>query len=114
MINRCAAYPSILSHLRPNPNPEFLEIGCFMGQDLRRLSADLYKNDSAATTPKQLYGSDVLDGIWEVGFDMFQDRKKFNADFMIANILNIEALALAPLRGTFDVVYVCHVMHLFE
>lgn len=85
-----------------------------MGQDLRRLSADLHKNDSAATTPKQLYGSDVLDGIREVGFDLFQDRKKFNADFMIADILNIEASTLAPLRGTFDIVYECHVIHLFD
>ncbi|XTI95837.1 hypothetical protein V2W45_1195841, partial [Cenococcum geophilum] len=47
-------------------------------------------------------------------FDLFRDRKKFNADFMIADILNIEASTLAPLRGTFDVVYVCHVMHLFD
>jgi len=85
-----------------------------MGQDLHSLSADLYKNDSAATTPKQLYGSDVLGGIWEVGFDLFQDRKKFNADFMIANILNTEASTLPPLRGTFDVVYICHAMHLFD
>lgn len=85
-----------------------------MGQNLRRLSADLYKNDNAATTPKRLYGSDVLNGIREVGFDLFQDRKKLNADFMIAGILNIEASTLAPLRGTFDIVYVCHVMHLFD
>jgi hypothetical protein len=45
---------------------------------------------------------------------LFQDRKKFNADFMIADILNIEASILALLRGTFDVVYVCHVMYLFD
>jgi hypothetical protein len=33
---------------------------------------------------------------------------------MIADILNVEASILALLRGTFDVVYVCHVMHLFD
>ena len=83
----------------------FLDVGCCMGQDLRRLALD-----GVPTT--NMYATDVVEDFWEVGYDLFRDRDTMNAHFVKVDILDANS-ALAALHGNFDVVHVALVLHLF-
>ena len=81
-----------------------LEIGCFIGHDLRRLVFDGAPSD-------RLCAVDIVSH-WDVGFDMFRDRDKFNPKFIECNILapTTELLDL----GSFDIIYSTHVLHQWD
>ena len=83
----------------------FLDIGCCMGQDLRRLAVD-----GAPTA--NMYATDILGEFWEIGYDLFRDRDSIKAQFLQADILDADS-ALKALHGKMDVVYVGSVLHLF-
>ncbi|MCJ1307297.1 hypothetical protein MMC25_000943 [Agyrium rufum] len=82
-------YPALLSRLKEGDT--FLDIGCFIGHDLRQLVFDGAPSDA-------LYGVDIVSH-WDVGYDMFRDRDRFQAHFIEADILdggdtNVELRAL--------------------
>lgn len=103
MLPKSPAYASIIQKLQAGAS--FLDIGCFIGQDLRRLVADGAPSD-------RLYAVDV-GSHWDVGYDMYRDRDRFSAHFIEADILypNVE---LRALMGTVDVVSITHVLHQWE
>ena len=103
MLPKSPAYASIIQKLRAGAS--FLDIGCFIGQDLRRLVADGAPSD-------RLYAVDVVSH-WDVGYDMYRDRDRFSAHFIEADILypNVE---LRALMGTVDVVSITHVLHQWD
>ena len=77
-----------------------------MGQDLRRLAA------AGAPTDK-MYGSDIEPVFWDLGYDLFCDRDKFQGQFICADIFDNES-PLAAMKSKFDVVYVGSVLHLWD
>ena len=76
------------------------DIGCFIGHDLRHLV-----NDGAPA--QNLYGFDIID-FWDLGFEMFQDRDRFKAHFVQADIMAADS-KLAEFKGKLDIIYIAQV-----
>jgi SAM-dependent methyltransferase len=86
----------------------FLDIGCCMGTDLRSLVIDnLFK-------PKNLYGVDIEETFINVGFDLFQDKNKFEATFFLGNFLKDSDPFQIQKHGQYDYVYCGSVFHLLS
>ena len=103
MIPQSPAYPSIIQRLKDGAS--FLDIGCFLGQDLRRLIAD-------GAPPDNLYALDVVSH-WDVGYELFRDRDRFSAGFIEADILFPNA-ELQALTGKIDIISITHVLHQWD
>ena len=56
-----------------------------------------------------LYATDIVNH-WDLGFEFFNDREKFNIQFIEADILN-PTDTLTALYGKIDVVLVSHLLH---
>ena len=97
------AYSSILSRLQQGGS--LLDIGCFLGQDLRRLTFDGAPSD-------RLYGVDIVSH-WDVGYSFFRDRDHFKAHFYESDIL-VPNSALQELRGKIDIVVINLVLHQWD
>jgi hypothetical protein len=61
-----------------------LDVGCFLGGDLRRLVFD-------GAPSANLYGVDIVSH-WDVGYALYRDRGRFAAHFIEADILSISAV----------------------
>lgn len=83
-----------------------LDLGCGFGQDLRLLAAD-------GISPLNMYASDISRELWDLGFELFNDRDKMVAKFIQANILEIDN-ALGQLNGMVDIVIANQFIHLFD
>lgn len=103
MIPKSPAYRLIIQRLQDGAS--FLDIGCFLGQDLRRLVAD-------GAPSKHLYAVDVVNH-WDLGYEMFRDRDRFSAHFLEADIL-FPNTALRALMGKVDVISITHVLHQWD
>jgi hypothetical protein len=57
-----------------------LEIGSFIGQDMRRLVVDGAPSD-------KLIAVDIVN-FWDLGYEMFRDRDKFEAHFIEADLIH--------------------------
>ncbi|KAH8651958.1 hypothetical protein BGZ60DRAFT_520072 [Tricladium varicosporioides] len=71
-------YPEILRRVKEGEIS--VDVGCFVGHDLRRLVYD-------GAPSKNLYGVDIISH-WEVGYEMFRDLDHFGATFIEADILS--------------------------
>lgn len=103
MLPKSPAYPSVIHKLQSGAS--FLDIGCFIGQDIRSLVAD-------GAPSERLYAVDVVSH-WEVGYEMYRDRDHFSAHFIEADIMYPTA-ELSALRGTVDVISITHVLHQWD
>ncbi|CAF9936426.1 hypothetical protein IMSHALPRED_010746 [Imshaugia aleurites] len=103
MLPKSPAYSTIIQKLQAGGT--CLDIGCFIGQDLRRLVADGAPSD-------RLYAVDVVSH-WDVGYEMYRDRDRFSAHFIEADILYPTA-ELRALMGTVDVLSITHVLHQWD
>jgi SAM-dependent methyltransferase len=83
-----------------------IDVGCFIGHDLRRL---VY--DGAPST--NLYGIDIV-SYSNVGYEMFRDKDHFDAHFIEADILSESDPALSLLKGKVDIVSATHVLHSWD
>lgn len=72
-----------------------VDIGCFVGHDLRHLV-----NDRAPSS--NIYGVDIVN-FWDLGYEMFRDSEKLQAHF-------IEADLLAPTRSLQDLERRCGII----
>jgi len=93
-------YRTILSRLRNGA--AIIDIGTFIGQDLRRLVFD-----GAPST--NMYAVDIVNH-WDIGYSMFRDRSKFHAKYIESDILH-PATALQKLYGKIDIIWITHVLH---
>jgi len=83
-----------------------MDVGCFIGHDLRRLAYD-------GAPSSNLYGVDIASH-WNVGYEMFRDQDKFHAHFIEANILSASDSTLSSLKGKVDIVSVLQVIHQWD
>jgi hypothetical protein len=90
------SYSMILERLKKGAS--LVDVGTFIGQDLRRLVVD-----GAPST--NLYGVDIVNH-WDIGFDMFRDRDKFHAHYIETDIL-YPSPALQDLNGKMNIIWVC-------
>ena len=104
-ISRSPAYADILK--RMHEGGVFLDVGCFLGQDMRRLFFD-----GAPST--SLYGVDIVSH-WDVGFALFQDQDRFFGHFIEADVLAPNpAPALQQLEAHVDVLTIFHILHQWD
>ena len=85
-------------------------MGCFLGQDLRRLVVD-------GVPSENLYGADMVN-FWDLGYEMFCDRGKFRARFVEGDLFSV-AEGVGPtieetVGAMMDIVNSSHVLHLFD
>jgi SAM-dependent methyltransferase len=94
------SYSTILERLKNGAT--FVDIGTFLGQELRRLVVN-------GAPSENMYAIDIVNH-WDIGYDMFRDKDKFHARYIEADILHPKS-ALQELNGKMDIIWVCHVLH---
>ncbi|CAG8982887.1 hypothetical protein HYALB_00002904 [Hymenoscyphus albidus] len=99
-VSLLPVYPEILSRLKNGAS--FLDVGCFLGQDLRKLVFDGAPSD-------HLHGVDIVSH-WHLGYELFLDEGRFKAHFMETDLLKPNA-ELSALEGKIDIIQVTHVLH---
>ncbi|KAK4500111.1 hypothetical protein PRZ48_008297 [Zasmidium cellare] len=95
-------YHEVLS--RAKEGATIVDIGTFLGHDLRRLVYDGAPSD-------HLWGVDIASH-WDVSYELFNDRNSWKGHFLEADFLTAAANPdLAPLRAKTDVIVVSQVLH---
>jgi SAM-dependent methyltransferase len=108
-ISSNPAYTSVLFHLRLAliPPPALLDLGCCLGQDLRRLVFDGVPSD-------RLVGVDVHPEFFEQGYKLFRDRETLQAKFITADVLDDSPEnPLGKLQKSVDMVHAASFLHLW-
>ncbi|KAM0125467.1 hypothetical protein ACHAO1_010604 [Botrytis cinerea] len=100
---RNPVYSEILKRVQAGET--LMDVGCFLGHDLRRLVYDGAPSD-------KIYAIDIVSH-WDVGYNLFRDRDRFSAQFIEADIVS-ESEALASLRGQVDVIAITQVIHQWD
>ena len=94
--------PRILERMKDGAR--FLDIGCHVGSDLRRLVFD-------GAPSENMFAIDIVSH-WDVGFALFNDKDHFKAQFMEADLMAAEMDPhLKSLNGKTDVISVSAVFH---
>ena len=104
-ISAFLVYQTILSKVK-DESATVLDLGCCLGQDLRRLAAD-------GAPSENMYASDLHPELWDIGYDLFRDRDAIKAHFIQADILDPDS-PLQTLNGKIDIIIACQFLHLFS
>ncbi len=103
-ISAFPIYQTILSRVKDSAT--VLDLGCSLGQDLRRLAAD-------GAPSENMYASDLHSELWDMGYDLFRDRDAMKAHFFEADIFDPNS-PLRALNGKIDIIIACQFLHLFS
>lgn len=98
-------YSVILSRLEKGQT--LLDAGCCFGQDLRKLVFD------GAPSPSKLYGLDIIPAFFDLGYELFRDRDKFDATFVSADLVE-PAQEIPALDDKIDIIGAFSLLHLFR
>ncbi|CAK7204340.1 hypothetical protein SEUCBS139899_007095 [Sporothrix eucalyptigena] len=104
-------YNRLLKELKTQPGSRFLDIGCCLGQDIRKLVYDGAPASSVA-------GAELNGAFIDLGYDLFRDRDSTAGQMVIvsANILESPTGPSSPLHslvGQFSAVQLGMLLHLF-
>ena len=103
-------YSEILSRLKsPDEDELFLDFGCCVGQDIRKLLLD-------GAPVSKIYGSDILPEFIETGYELFRDKSTFPSDHFVAPADAFDESgdnALARFDGKVSILHISAVFHLF-
>ncbi|KAF2965109.1 hypothetical protein GQX73_g8447 [Xylaria multiplex] len=83
-----------------------MDVGTFLGHDLRRLAYDGAPSD-------KLYGVDIVNH-FDISYEFFCDPDRFKGHFIQADILSTTSSELGALKGQVDVVLVSQVLHQWD
>lgn len=97
------AYQDILGRLKSGE--KLLDAGCCFGHVLRQVALDGVPDENLA-------GIDVHQEFIDLGYELFQDRDRFQARFVVGDVLN-SSPSLEPLDGQFDIIHASSFLHLF-
>ncbi|ORY08597.1 hypothetical protein BCR34DRAFT_603456 [Clohesyomyces aquaticus] len=97
-------YQKVLSRIR-DEGATLLEIGSFMGGDLRSLVAD-------GAPTNHLIATDVV-RFWDLGSEMFNDKERFNCRFVQADMMDAQG-PLQEFNHSVDIVHVSKVLHQWD
>jgi SAM-dependent methyltransferase len=104
------SYSTILKTLTEDPDAKLLDLGCGLGQELRKLAFD-------GVPVSKLVGVDLHQQFIDLGYALFKDSESsFGAKFVQADLLDTESAAakLKPLAGTIDYVFAGCFLHVFD
>ncbi|KAL1892635.1 hypothetical protein Sste5346_006920 [Sporothrix stenoceras] len=104
-------YSRLLDDLKTQPDARFLDIGCCLGQDLRKLIYD-------GAPPERVAGAELNGAFIDLGYELFKDKKALagKTPIVSANILEDPSSPSSPLyslAGTFSAVQLGMLLHLF-
>ncbi|KAI9650138.1 hypothetical protein NHQ30_000151 [Ciborinia camelliae] len=102
LLAQSPAYKAIIARLKGGES--FVDIGCFLGQELRQLVWDL---DGASTD--QLHAVDIVNH-WDLGYEYFRDKERFKVDYFEDDMMN-PSEKLNALKGKMDVILVNQIFH---
>lgn len=104
-LSKKPSYARILARL--SGWATYLDIGCCIGQDIRKLVHDGAQGEN-------LHGAELQGGFIELGYDFFRDRDSLAAMLVQADALDLsEGSPLYELVGKVDFVHLGQVLHLF-
>lgn len=103
-ISLSPKYPEILQRIKNGD--KYLDIGCCVGQDIRKLASD-------GAPSENMYGSDLQQEFMDIGYDLFLDKSTLKSTFIAADILNPES-GLKQLEGQIDIIHAASFFHLFD
>ncbi|KAH6625445.1 hypothetical protein C7974DRAFT_396109 [Boeremia exigua] len=103
-IQTSNAYKEVVPRIKAGE--QYLDVGCCMGQDIRKLVYD-------GAPSENLYASDVKGDFWGLGQELFLDESSLKATFIAADILDDKS-PLQELTGKFDIIHAASFFHLFD
>ena len=95
-----------MSHLKSNASAQHLDVGCCLGQDIRKLLLD-------GVPPSQVTGLEVEPGFIDLGFSLFKDKDRLATRFLKANVLT-DIDTLSQFEGKISSIYIGMVLSLFN
>ncbi|KAK8086414.1 hypothetical protein PG994_001388 [Apiospora phragmitis] len=112
VLSTFPVYREIVANLKSGAWARYPEVGCGLGQDIRKLIHDGVPKTS-------VIGTDLLPGLLESGQELFRDadalplgQSFFAADFLDTSDENV--LSKAVLDGTVDVIHATMFLHCFD
>lgn len=84
---------------------KLLDIGCCFAQDLRKLVYD-------GAPSENLWGTDIMAGFFDSGYELFLDKDTLRSKFLAADALDPDS-SLNQLDGKIDIIYAGFFFHLF-
>jgi SAM-dependent methyltransferase len=102
-IDLSPACSNILARLKEGQT--LLDIGAYLGQDLRKLVFD-------GAPSEKLIGVDIASH-WDLGYELYNDKVKFSARFLESDILGNDA-RLLELESNLDIIWVSQVLHQWD
>ncbi|ROV87636.1 hypothetical protein VMCG_10632 [Cytospora schulzeri] len=103
-LHKQPSYASLVQRLQQGA--KYLDIGCCLGQDIRKLVAD-------GAPSENLYGAELLGDFIQLGYDLFRDKGTLKTHFMQADILDPNS-QLQSLTKTVDFIHLGMILHIFS
>ncbi|KAJ3498324.1 hypothetical protein NLG97_g1218 [Lecanicillium saksenae] len=106
-LHQLPGYGFIIARLKASG--KYLDIGCCMGQDLRKLVMDGVPSDN-------LYGTDLYSGYLTLSYDLFRDKATLKSHLRQGNILTMtsEGDILRRLTGMVDIIHLGMLLHTMD
>lgn len=103
------SYQTLLARLRsPSTPKKFLDLGCCLGQDLRKLAFD-------GVPVQSLYGSDIRPDYESIGHELFRDAGRFKDRFISTDFFAEDAEnELVKTEGSWDAIGIMMFLHLYD
>jgi SAM-dependent methyltransferase len=106
-VSRHRDYPTILSWMKEDSTVQFLDLGCGLGQNMRKLLVD-------EVPPAQLSGADISTHLITCGHEYFKDADRWQCKMYIGDMFDNTAPINAEASGRFDVIWAAMVYHLWD
>ncbi|PKS05067.1 hypothetical protein jhhlp_008434 [Lomentospora prolificans] len=101
-------YQQVLSRLTSwRSSDVLLDLGCGVGQSLRQFAHD-------GVHPSKLIGLDINPGLIEIGFELFRDRHRTPASFIVGDMMDDTDEGLERIDGRISIVHASNFWHLFN
>ncbi|KAH8176888.1 methyltransferase domain-containing protein [Sarocladium implicatum] len=101
-------YKQTLFRLRlANSRDAVLDLGCCVAPFLRQLCAE-------GIPGRQLYGTDIEPRFFDLGYELFRDRKSLGATFVPGDMLDFDDTRLHALHGKVTIIHASSFFHLFN
>lgn len=106
-LSQQPSYPAIMQRLVAGDR--LLDVGCCLGQDLRKLAHD-------GAPPASLFGLEMQGEFISLAYEFFNDRDgPFRAaTFIQADVLDVKKKEVAKVAGSFGIVHLGMVLHIWD
>ncbi|KAB8276555.1 hypothetical protein BDV30DRAFT_246411 [Aspergillus minisclerotigenes] len=103
-LSRLPMYPRIVDRVKQGAL--FIDLGCGLGQDIRRLAYD-------GAPSENMVGLDLREGVIELGYELFKDKNTLKARFLAQDFFE-DTPVLREMMGNVEIVNSGLFMHLWD